>query len=171
MSESTIDVGIDVGKARLAYAWPYWEMAGSIDLAREKLPRHIELLRLREWLQTKVPETIQLWIDRPLFAGTGTESGARLTETVSTILTAQQWVRAPQIVFGQSWKSQTVGYPATKDEIRSWLNQHHPRLARRCTTEDECDAMVIGLYGRGRSEGVILPPGGSHGRRRRTAAG
>jgi hypothetical protein len=158
VTESLIDVGIDVGKARLAYAWPAWQMVGSVDLTHQSLQRHIQLIWLQNWLRSKLPEGVQLWIDRPLFAGTGTESGARLTETVAAVLTTQEWELTPQIVFNQTWKSQTVGYPATKDETKAWLIEHHPLLARRCTTEDEYDAMVIGLYGKGRSEGVILAP-------------
>ena len=168
MTESSIDVGIDVGKNRLAYAWPYFGIAGSVDLSGQRLQRHIELIWLQNWLVSKLPVGVQLWIDRPLFAGTGTESGARLTETVAAVMTAQEWELAPQIVFNQTWKSQTVGYPATKDETKAWLTEHHPLLARRCTTEDEYDAMVIGLYGKGRTEGVILPPQGKKPARRKS---
>lgn len=176
MAESTIDVGIDVGKSRLAYAWPAWKLAGSIDYASQKLPRHVELRRLQDWLLARLPIGAQLWIDRPLFAGTGTESGARLTETVTAVLTTQEWYLAPKIIFSQSWKSQVLHKrDASKDEIKAWLTEQHPMLAERCSTEDEYDAMVIGLYGQGRSEGVILAPEPPkrkvrHPRERRAAA-
>ncbi len=167
--ESTIDVNIDIGKARLAYGWPYWGMAGSIDLAGQKLQRHIELRWLQNWLVSKLPVGVQLWIDRPLYHSTGLSSGERLTETVSAILTAQEWELAPIVIHSMSWKARTVGPPhADKDELRYWLAQNHPKLAAKCTTEDECDAMVIGLYGKGRTEGVILPPQGKKPARRKS---
>jgi hypothetical protein len=155
-----IDVGIDVGKSRLAFAWPaVYSQAGSIDLASQKLPRSVELQWLQAWLITKLPTGVQLWIDRPLFAGTGTESGARLTETVSAVLTAQEWDYEPHMVFNMTWKSQVLGNTsASKDDIRRWVEENHPELAAVCQTEDEYDAMVIALYGQGRSNGRILAP-------------
>lgn len=153
------DVGIDIGKARLAYGWPSWKQAGSIDLGKMKLRRSAELTMLQDWLVTKVPTGVRLWIDRPLFAGTGTESGARLTETVAAVLTAQEWEHEPVVVSNMSWKSQVLNNTkATKDEIRAWVEEHYPDLAAICQTEDEYDAMVIALYGQGRTFGRILAP-------------
>lgn len=156
---SSIDVGIDVGKARLAMAWPYWGITDYIDLGKAKLSRHEELWHLREWLITKVPDGVQLWIDRPLFHGTGTAAGERLTETIGAIMTAQQWQRPPIIVHSSTWKAQVVGnHRAAKDEMRDWLGEHYPDHLAICQTEDEVDATIIALYGKGRADGVIAAP-------------
>lgn len=165
------DIGIDIGKAKIAYAWPAYTAAGSLDVSRQKLDRHLELRRMQDWLLTFVPRGARLWIDRPLFAGTGTSAGERLTETVGAILTAQEWVFPPTIVHSSTWKSQMIGnHRADKDEIRAWVETYHPELAEACHgVEDEYDAMTIGLYGRARSTGVILAPVRKPVKRRKVA--
>lgn len=154
------DVGIDIGMRRIAYGWPYYELAGSFDLGKVSgMSRDAELRAMQRWLNSVLPVGVQLWVDQA-FAGAGAVAMAqRLTESIAAVLVAQDWKLPPQIVHQATWKSQTIGnHMADKKEIQAWLEAEHPKLAARCNTEDEYDAMVIGIYGEGRSEGRILAP-------------
>lgn len=163
-----IDVGIDIGQRRLAFGWPHFRIAGSIDLGKELVvSRDHELRTMQAWLNKNIPSGAQLWIDQA-FAQASVAVAQRLTETIAAVLTAQQWTRPPIIIHSGTWKSQVVGnHRASKAEIRDWLEEHHPELARKCLTEDETDSMVIGLYGRGRTLGEISPPDIKKAKRRR----
>ena len=171
MSESHYDVGIDIGKRRLAYGWPAFRLAGSIDLEAPGLPRDRELRAMQRWLCRHIPSGVQLWVDQA-FAGKGAVSVAQdLTETISAVLTAQDWERSPIVVHQATWKSAVLGnHMADKDEIRGWLEENEPELAAACKTEDEFDAMTIGLYGWGRTEGRILAPQPKAPKRRKARA-
>lgn len=159
--DSLIDVGIDVGMRRLAYAWPAYGLSGSFDLGKGSsgMTRDAELRAMQQWLRAVVPDGVRLWVDQA-FAGAGAVAMAqRLTETISAVMTAQDWAISPIVVHSATWKSQVIGnHKATKDEIQAFLEVNYPQLASECQTEDEYDAMVIGLYGKGRAEGRILPP-------------
>jgi len=166
---SSIDVGIDIGKRRLAYSWPYWGMTEYVDLGKPGMRRDAELRLMRDWLRTKLPSGVQLWIDRPL-AHVGADAAEGQAETIAAVLTAVDWVHAPIRVYSSTWKSQIVGnHHAAKDDLRDWLIENHPALAVQCITEDQCDAMILGLYGKGRSDGEILPPDVRKPTRRRKA--
>lgn len=170
MSDYLIDVGIDVGMRRLAYGWPAYGLAGSIDLGRKSgISRDVELRTMREWLRKYLPVGVQLWVDQP-FAGNGGIAAAQaLSETIGMVLTAQDWTHPPVIVHQATWKSQVLqNHQAGKDEMRAWLFERYPTLYRADMTEDEVDATIIGLYGIGRSEGRILPPEPKKPKRRKT---
>ena len=155
---STYDVGIDIGKRRLAYAWPTYRLAECIDLGKPGMRRDQELRMMRDWLRTKLPCGVQLWVDQPL-SHVGTEAFEGQAQTVAAVLTAVDWVNQPQMVYAATWKAQVIGnHRASKDEIRDWLWANYPQLWEVCQTEDEFDAMAIGLYGKKRSDGEILPP-------------
>lgn len=156
-----LTVGVDIGMNRIALAVPELAYADSIDLGKRKRNgrRDVELRQLQGWLATWLTPGAVLWIDRPLFQGTGTSAGERLTETASAIMTALPWYIEPVEIHSSSWKSKVLGnHLASKDEIQSWLEINRPDLAQACQTEDEFDAMVIGLYGQGRASGEILAP-------------
>lgn len=162
MTDFPGDVGIDIGGRRLAYGWPYWSTVESFDLgskAKSGMPRDAELRAMRDWLNHHLPIGVQLWVDIP-FAGNGGVAAAQmLSETVGMVLSAQEWTRPPIMAHQATWKSQLLGnHMAGKAEIQSWLAEHHPDLAALCKTEDEYDAMVIGIYGRERTAGRILAP-------------
>lgn len=159
LSESTIDVGIDIGMRRIAYAWPSFGLVDSFDMGKKAGRRDYELRAMQEWLNTKVPEGVQLWVDQA-FAGQGAVAMAqRLTETIAAVMTAQTWFLPPIVVHQATWKSQLIGnHMADKAEINAWLAEHRPDLHRLCETEDEYDATAIALYGKERSEGRILAP-------------
>ena len=164
------DIGIDIGTHRLAYGWPYWTMAASVDLSRHKpkgQSRDTELRTLQAWLVRYIPTGAQLWIDQP-FAGQGNVATAQsMSETVSAVLTAQDWAVPPVVVHQSTWKVATVGDPhANKAATHAWLSEHYPHLAVVCDTEDEVDAMVIGLYGQMRSNGQVNAPAPHRPRRR-----
>lgn len=156
---SSIDVGIDIGKRRLAYSWPYWGLVDHIDLGKPGMRRDVELRQLKEWLASKMSVGVQLWIDQA-YAGNGAISVAQdLSETISAVLTAMDWMHEPKIIHSGTWKAQIVGnHRAAKDDLRNWLIENHPALAAICRTEDEIDATIIALYGKRRSDGEILPP-------------
>lgn len=164
-------VGVDVGLRRLAYSWPYWGLAASFDLKKPGLPRDVELRMMQDWLVSKLPTGAQLYVDQA-FAGQGAVAVAqRLTETIAAVMTAQQWVVSPVIVHQATWKSQIIGnHMAGKDEINAWLLEHRPDLHQQCSTEDEVDATVIGLYGQGRVDGSILAPEPKKAKRRKAKA-
>lgn len=157
--QSTFDVGVDIGLRRLAIAWPYWGIASSFDMGKSSgRSRDWELRAMQKWLRTQAEDGPQLWIDQA-FAQASVAVAQRLTETIAAVMTAREWHRPPIVVHSMTWKSQVIGnHRADKDEIKAYLQEHHPKLAEKCHTEDEHDAMVIGLYGKGRSEGVILAP-------------
>lgn len=170
MRGSTIDVGIDIGKRRLAYAWPAYGERGSIDLESQHLSRSVELRWLQNWLTSHIPADVQLWVDQA-YAGNGAVATAQaLEQTIAAVLTAQEWVTEPQIVHQATWKSQVVGnHMASKIQVHDWLAEHHPELMELCSCEDEVDAMVIAIYGKGRSDGVINAPVVKKPRRRKKA--
>lgn len=154
------DVGIDIGGRRLAYGWPHWGAAGSIEFKRGSgLSRDRELWSMRNWLNGVLPIGVQLWVDIP-FAGNGGVAAAQmLSETVGMVLSAQEWKVPPIMVHSSTWKSALLGnHLAGKDEISAWLHDHDTRLWSRCQTQDEIDAAVIGHYGRERTAGRILAP-------------
>lgn len=158
---SAIDVGIDVGKRRVAYSWPAHGVVDFYDLVKPGLPRSHELRMMRNWIASRLPENVQLWIDEPLSHGNGIGSIAArgLNETVVAIVTAHSWVHEPIRVYSSTWKSQVVGnHQAEKDDLKDWLVANVPQLAYQCRTQDEIDASIVGIYGKGRSDGVILPP-------------
>ena len=47
---------------------------------------------------------------------------------------------------------------SSKVEGLELLTDRYALLSYQCQTEDEIDAMVIGLYGQMRSNGGVLPP-------------
>lgn len=154
------DVGVDIGMAKIAIASPGDRWADSLDIARRKLARHEQLREMKTWLLSRTDGTEQLWIDRPLFHGTGTNAGERLTETVGMILSARDWIFPPQVIYQQTWKAQVIGNGnASKADIQAYLEAFHPELANLCHgIEDEYDAMTLGVYGQGRRSGAILAP-------------
>lgn len=159
ITDNIIDVGIDIGMRRLAYSWPSYRLSGAIDLGRQKgLSRDAELRMLQDWLITKLPVGVRLWIDQA-YAQASIATAQRLSETIAAVYTAQDWIISPILVHSSTWKSQVIGnHMAGKDELRSWLEQERPDLYRPAMTEDEVDATIIGLYGKGRADGRILPP-------------
>lgn len=167
------DVGIDIGKRRIAYGWPSWERSGSFDLGKKPGPsRDWELRQMQHWLTRYIPVGAHLWVDQA-FAGVGNVATAQsLSETISAVMTAAEWEHPPVLVHSSTWKSGLVGdHLASKAVTRAWLVDYYPDLAVACTTEDEVDAMVIGLYGQMRSNGGILPPPPRRHRRRTRKAG
>jgi Holliday junction resolvasome RuvABC endonuclease subunit len=163
--EHWADVGIDIGKRRLAYGWPAWELAGSFDLGKATgRSRDWELRMMQRWLRTAVPDGIQLWLDQS-YAGPNIAVAQSLSETIAAVMTAQAWVLPPLLVHSSTWKAAVVGNSqASKVEVMDWLTDHYPLLAVSCHTEDEIDAMVIGLYGQMRSNGDVLPPASKRSR-------
>lgn len=156
------DVGIDIGMHRLAFGWPYWATADSRDFGRRKpkgQSRDAELRELQAWLVRYIPPGARLWIDQA-FAGHGGVAAAQgLSETVSAVMTACAWDNPPVVVHSSTWKSVVIGnHLANKAQIHVWLSEHHPHLAELCDTEDEVDAMVIGIYGQMRSNGEVSAP-------------
>lgn len=172
MSDEQAVVGIDVGKYRLAASWPWWETVRSIDLRKPNPRRDVELRQLQDWVGDNIADGAHLWIDKG-FAGNGSRAGASvgqwLSETIAAVLTAKTWLHPPQVVHSATWKLAVVGnHVAGKDEMAVWLQEHHPVLFKRCSTEDEVDATIIGLYGTGRETGLYLPPEPRPKRRRKT---
>jgi hypothetical protein len=158
---SSIDVGIDIGKRRIAYSWPYWGIVDYMDLGKPGMRRDAELRLMRDWVATKLPDGVQIWIDKPLShgSGVGTVAAGGMNQTVSMVLSARAWTHEPIEVYSSTWKAQVVGnHAAAKDDLRDWLIENYPALAAVCRTEDECDATIVALYGKGRSDGEILPP-------------
>lgn len=159
MSEWRGDVGIDIGKRRIAYGWPAYRLAGYVDLGKTGTRRDGELRIMQAWLTRFIPVGVQLWVDQSFAGGGGTPIAQSLSETISAVFTAQDWTLEPILVHQATWKSQVIGnHMADKKEINAWLLQNYPDHHAKCSTEDEVDAMVIGLYGQGRTEGRILAP-------------
>ena len=153
------DVGIDIGMNRLAWGWPYWGQADSIDLGSNPgMSRDAVLRHLQSWLAARLPVGVRLWVDQA-YAQHSVATAQRLTETISAVMTAREWEHPVTVVHQATWKSQVLGNArADKAEIAQWLHDHDQRLWSRCATEDEYDAAVIGYYGVGRTEGRILAP-------------
>ena len=165
------DVGIDIGKRRIAFGWPAWHMSDSFDLGKKPGPsRDWELRHMQHWLNRYIPDGARLWIDQA-FPGHSVAAAMDLAETISAVRTAQDWVNPPVVVHSSTWKSAVLGnHLASKEEMLEWLTDTHPLLALQCATEDEVDAMIIGLYGTMRSNGHVPPPGPRRRRTRKKAA-
>lgn len=153
-------VGIDLAKRRIAIGWPYWGMAASLDFGKKPGNRNAELVAMRLWLVSKIPSGAHLWIEKTTIHGSGaaTLSAEGLAETRGMVLSASPWAGHDDV--GQStWKAQVVGNGhASKDDVELWLRTEHPDLRAACSTEDEVDAMCVGIYGTMRMGGTIDPP-------------
>ena len=159
--EKRLDIGIDIGKRRLALGWPYAKQSASIDLNKPGI-RSQELSLLASWLRETIPSiNVRLWIETPYASHgkAGSQAGLDLSETVGMIMAAAAWDQVTMV--GQStWKARVCGSgKLQKLEVADWLAINHPDLFEKTMDdEDRIDAMCIGLYGKMRSEGLVLPP-------------
>lgn len=158
---STNDVGVDVGKRRLAIGWPAACKSYNIDLKKIGV-RNVELLNLSEWIAQTLPFDVHLWIEMPYLSngpGANQTTTIGMAETVGVVKAAAPWAEVTLV--GQStWKAQVCGNGRFgKDEVAAWLLMYYPALWDLTDgNEDQIDAMCIGLYGKMRSEGLIQPP-------------
>ena len=156
-----VDIGVDVGKRRLALGWPYQERSLVIDLKKVGV-RASELYSLSGWMTQVIPEDVRLWIEQPYLSnGPGANQTVTIgmAETVGAVQSAREWKQVTMV--GQStWKAQVCGNGrASKEEVALWLETNEPELYDLCCgDQDRIDAMCIGLYGRLRSTGVIEAP-------------
>jgi len=166
----TADVGIDIGKRRIALGWPYWKVSRAIDLVKPG-ERGQELRALTDWLCRQLPDGARLWIEMPYLSngpGANQSTTIGMAETVGAIKAAAPWAEISEV--GQStWKAKVCGNGrATKNEVAAWLADNHPSLYEATGgLEDQVDAMCIGLYGMFRTLGQIPPPEPKRSKRRK----
>lgn len=176
----TLTVGIDVGLRRLAIAMPDLAYAANINLpGPHKLTREEELYQLQDFLAREVPEHIvSVWLELP-YVSHGGRSNPNVTIGMAETVGAVRCFRAGisvETVVPSTWKKEVCGDGRTdKDATSAWLLEHEPELFDACDTEDEIDAMCIGLYGKMRQTGLVMPPvskpkGARRGRRPAGAA-
>ena len=169
-------IGADIGKRRLALAFPDSPEAYHIDLgdASSGLSRDDELVLIQRFVTPLAQYRVwpHLFIEEPYLSG-GPAANAMTTiglaETVTALRLAWRWTSVT-LVNPSTWKSAVVGnFRASKDEISGWLLEQHPALHRICRTEDEIDAMCIGIYGKMRLSGEASEPERKKRARRRAA--
>jgi Holliday junction resolvasome RuvABC endonuclease subunit len=102
--------------------------------------------RLQEWDATHV------FIEEPVVAGAmNMRSSLLIAQVCGAVLVAAGMERVCQLVPVSSWKKATVGRGnADKQQIREWLDAHHPEIATKCgLDQDLYDAAGSALYGQG----------------------
>lgn len=104
--------------------------------------------KTQHWL-THV-QASHVFIEEPVVAGAmNIRSSLLIAQVCGAILTAAGMERVVQLVPVSSWKKQTVGSGnANKDQVRAWLDEHHPQTAAQCRhDQDLYDAASVALYG------------------------
>lgn len=163
-------VGVDVGVRRLAMACPDQGWSDYVDLGRQHgrndhFARHEELSYLKDWCWSAMVDwdcdvrEVDLVIERTTAShATTAATGEAMNQTIGVVLAADDW-RSATLVAQSTWKAQLLGYGhADKEDINAWLRLSAPALHAICSTEDEVDAMCIGLYGVMLHDGVIEVP-------------
>lgn len=165
-----IHAGIDLGVRKLAIGIPQMALAASIELQRGQLDRESELLSMQDFLHEQVEQVMALWVEMP-YLSNGPHKNQTTTiamaEVVGMVRSAGRWAQVSLV--GQStWKAQLIGSGrASKENVDFWLSVAHRDLHAQCDSQDEVDAMCIGIYGLMLDRGEILPP--VHRPRRRHA--
>jgi hypothetical protein len=170
--EVILDIGVDIGKRRLAVGCPETQQSWSIDLKKPGL-RGGELQKLSYWLRNIVlpglavpPEHVNVWVEAT-YVGShvlNIATALGLAETIGVVQAAAPWRECHTI--GQStWKAGALGNGSVgKEYVALWLAENHPLLFVLCIADnakpdqDRIDAMCIGLYGMMRSNGTIPEP-------------
>lgn len=155
-------IGVDIGVRRLAIASPTAIWATSLDLGTKPGVRHIELGDLSEWLWMTLMTLgeagqMDLVVEQPMLTH---DSGVfeSMSHTIGAVLSADTWHSA-LVVHPSTWKSQLLGYGnADKADHEEWLYVNSPTLYNACDTEDEYDAMCIGLFGELLEDGLVEIP-------------
>lgn len=164
-------IGVDIGVRRLAIACPEMGWTTHVDLGRRRtgrhaLMRHEELASLKRWLWNTMTDVIRLGvhpgdmalvIEQPMLAAVGgsTQTLEHMSEVIGMVLAADSWGSA-KMVNVSTWKALLLGYGhADKEDIDAWLRLTAPELRQLCGTEDEVDAMCIGLFGVMLHDGLI----------------
>jgi Holliday junction resolvasome RuvABC endonuclease subunit len=114
-----------------------------------RVERHEVARRIRVFLE-RVEHLLDgpIWIEAPVLAGVrnvqSTIKVAQTTGIVHAVLAQTHEVAV------SSWKKRTVGQGnASKPQVRDWLDEAHPDIARMCRgNQDLYDAACIALYGR-----------------------
>jgi len=143
-----VTVGIDCGGQKVAVV----DIDNGHFLVYEVLgrqERHTVARRIRAYLES-VEHLLDgsIWVEAPVLAGVrniqSTIKVAQTTGIVHAVLAQTHEVAV------SSWKKRTVGQGnASKPQVRDWLDEHHPDIARMCRgNQDLYDAACIALYGR-----------------------
>lgn len=148
--------GLDPASKKIAM---FTDNDGLIRAAKLSVPRtdrNTELLVLRHFMQQVLefdPDP-RIFCEEPVVAGArNLRSTILVAETVGVVLALDARV---YLVPVSSWKKSTIGKGnATKDEVREWLNNSHPKYAQQCgVDQDLTDAAAIYLHGREVDTGV-----------------
>lgn len=158
-------IGVDVGVRRLAIASPSMVRATSVDLGAKPGIRHAELGEISDWLwmtlsQWGEPGEMELVIEQPMLmrVGASTQTLEAMSHTIGAVMSADSW-RSALIVNQSTWKSLLLGYGnADKADHEEWLFVTSQALYGACDTEDEYDAMCIGLFGELLQDGLVSIP-------------
>ena len=161
-----IDIGVDVGKRRLSFGSPMTSQVFSIDLKKPG-DRAIELSTMSRWVRNVAipgfgysPSEISLWIEAA-YVGTkvlNISTAMGLAETIGVVQSSAQWGMS-EVIGTSTWKSAALGnWHADKDFVAKWLEEFYPDLFDICHSQDEIDALCIGIYGTMRADGRVAAP-------------
>lgn len=141
-----MSVGIDCGGNKIAvydldnhHTFVY-ETKGVVD-------RGASIRKMTAWLASLPLEGV-IWVEAPVLAGVrNIQSTIKVAQTTGIVHSALDQTYEVAV---SSWKKRTVGQGnASKPQVRDWLDENHPAIARMCRgNQDLYDAACIALYGR-----------------------